>query len=403
MKTLLTIALKDIRVIVRDKSAALIMLAMPLGLIFILGSALGGIEESEAIDADVAIVNEDAGATGELFVEGLAESEEITALFNIDTGLTADEARTAVERGDLTAAVIIPERLTESIESGESVSLEVLQDPGSQITAGIWAGIVRAAVASASAQIIAGETIAEALVPPGGEVAPPGMPTPPAPEKQGAASESQTPAVTVRQVEAETGTRIPMISYYAAGMSGMFLLFGGMFGAFAFIKERREQTLARLMASPVVKAVVIGGKALGIFSVAAAQFLVLLVGTTLLFRVDWGTNVLATVLIGLAEAATAAGLAMTLTALGKTERAVGGIGPAVIMLFAALGGSMIPAEMLPSWMRPLQSVSPVYWAVDGFLDVMLGAGVADVLPHVGALLVIAAVTLGFGIWRVSYE
>jgi ABC-2 type transport system permease protein len=94
---------------------------------------------------------------------------------------------------------------------------------------------------------------------------------------------------------------------------------------------------------------------------------------------------------------------MTLTALGKTERAVGGIGPAVIMLFAALGGSMIPAEMLPSWMRPLQSVSPVYWAVDGFLDVMLGAGVADVLPHVGALLVIAAVTLGFGIWRVSYE
>ena len=403
MKTLLTIALKDIRVIVRDKSAALIMLAMPLGLIFILGSALGGIEESEAIDADVAIVNEDAGATGELFVEGLAESEEITALFNIDTGLTADEARTAVERGDLTAAVIIPERLTESIESGESVSLEVLQDPGSQITAGIWAGIVRAAVASASAQIIAGETIAEALVPPGGEVAPPGMPTPPAPEKQGAASESQTPAVTVRQVEAETGTRIPMISYYAAGMSGMFLLFGGMFGAFAFIKERREQTLARLMASPVAKAVVIGGKALGIFSVAAAQFLVLLVGTTLLFRVDWGTNVLATVLIGLAEAATAAGLAMTLTALGKTERAVGGIGPAVIMLFAALGGSMIPAEMLPSWMRPLQSVSPVYWAVDGFLDVMLGAGVADVLPHVGALLVIAAVTLGFGIWRVSYE
>jgi ABC-2 type transport system permease protein len=194
-----------------------------------------------------------------------------------------------------------------------------------------------------------------------------------------------------------------MISYYSAGMSGMFLLFGAMFGAFAFIKERREQTLARLMSSPASKPLIIGGKALGIFAVAAAQFLVLLAGTALLFRVEWGAHVYATVLIGLAEAAAAAGLAMTLTALGKTERAVGGIGPAVIMLFAALGGSMIQAEMLPAWLRPLQVLSPVYWAVDGFLDVMLGAGVADVLPHIGAILAIAVVTFGFGVWRVSYE
>ncbi len=393
MRALLAIASKDVRIILRDRAATLVMLAMPLGLIFILGSALGGIESGDTIDAKVAIANEDRGEAGALFVDGLAEADEVTALFDIDTTLDAVDARVAVEKGDLSAALIIPPDLTERIGSGEPVALEVLQDPGSRITAGIWAGIVRAAVASASAQIITGETIAAEF---GG---PAGIPQGSIPQP----GDAGEPSVTVRDVEAEIGVRVSMISYYAAGMTGMFLLFASMFGAFAFIKERREQTLTRLMASPASTPLIIGGKALGIFAVAGAQFIVLLTGTALLFGVDWGEHAIATVLVGLAEAAAAAGLAMLLVALAKSERAVGGIGPAVIMFFAATGGSMIPAEMLPRWLQPFQVISPTYWAVDGFLDVMLGAGVMDVLPNIGAILLVGLVAFTFGVWRVRYE
>ena len=99
----------------------------------------------------------------------------------------------------------------------------------------------------------------------------------------------------------------------------------------------------------------------------------------------------------------AAGFAMTLAALGKTERAIGGLGPALIMLFAATGGSMIPAEFLPSWLLPVQYVSPPYWAVNGFLEVMRGGDLSDVALNIAVLLVIGLALFLFGVWRLRYE
>lgn len=398
MRHLLTVARKDALVMMRDKTALLVMLAMPLALIFILGSALGSIGQGDSLDIDVAIVNEDAGDTGQKFVDGLTGSEEIGALFNIDVRDDADEVRTAVEKGDLTAALVIPRDLSDKIAAGEPVGLEVLQDPGSKVAAGIWAGVVRAGVSNASAQIIAVHALQEAASA-GGQ--PPGT-------APGGGAAPQMPqlsfdAVAVKEIEARVEKQISMISYYSAGMTGMFLLFGSMFGAFSFVKERREQTLARMLSTPASKLAIVGGKAIGVLLIGAGQFLVLLVGTKVLFGVDWGDNIPAVLLVGLAETVAAAGLAMTLASLGKSERAIGGIAPAAIMLFAATGGSMVPTEQLPSFLLPVQVVSPVYWTVDGLLGLMRGAPVADVLPGVGAVLAIGVVLFGFGVWRLRYE
>lgn len=403
MNLLFRIAAKDTKIMVRDRAALLVMLAMPLALIFILGSALGSLGEGGSLNSRVAIVNQDAGDTGERFVEGLTSSEEIAEIFNITVSDDEEQVRTDVERGDLQAALIIPQDLTEKVLAGEPVALEVLQDPGSQLSAGIWAGVVRAGVANASAQIIAGHVLQDAFAGPamsGGSAAPPVGGVPPAAQQM---PELSFDAVTVTEVDVEIEKQVSMLSYYAAGMSGMFLLFGGMFGAFSFVRERREQTLARMLATPANRVTIVGGKALGVLLIGALQFVVLYTGTRLLFQVDWGTNVPGTLLVGLAETLAAAGLAMTLAALGRTERAIGGIAPAFIMLFAALGGSMIPAEQLPEWLLPAQVLSPVYWTVDGFLTLMQGGALAEVLPNVGAVLAIAVVLFGFGVWRLRYE
>lgn len=406
MGPLIRIAAKDSKIMVRDRAALLVMLAMPLALIFILGSALGNLGEGGSLNANVAIVNQDVGDTGERFVDGLTSSEEIAEVFNITVSDDEKRVRTDVERGNLQAALIIPEDLTEKVLVGEPVALEVLQDPGSQLSAGVWAGVVRAGVANASAQIIAGQVLQDAFA---GVAAPDGGTTPPAGTAVTAPpAASQMPAltfdaVTVTEVDVEMEKQVSMISYYAAGMSGMFLLFGGMFGAFSFVRERREQTLARMLATPASRVSVVGGKALGVLLVGALQFIVLYAGTRLLFQVDWGTDAPGTLLVGFAETFAAAGLAMTLAALGRSERAIGGIAPAFIMLFAALGGSMIPAEQLPEWLLPAQALSPVYWTVDGFLALMRGGALTEVLPNVGAVLAIAAVLFGFGAWRLRYE
>lgn len=387
MDRLLTIAGKDMKLIVRDRGALLVMLAMPFALVFILGSALGGAGQGDSLDVDVAIVNHDTGGTGEHFVEGLTSSPEVAELFNIAVRDDAGDVRADVERGDLTAALIIPADLSGKIAASEPVALEVLQDPGSEITAGIWAGVVRTGVAQASAEIIAARTLS--AMPGAGQ----------GPSQAGIPLD----AVTVRDAEADVEDAISMTSYYSAGMTAMFLLFGSMYGAFSFVKERREQTLARMLSAPAGKLAIVGGKAAGVFLVAVGQFLILLLGTSLVFGVDWGGNLAGTLLVGLAEAFAAAGIAMTLAALGKTERAIGAIGPAAIMFFSASGGSMIPSEQLPSWLLPVQVVSPIYWSLNGFIDLMQGAPLSEVLPGIGAVLALGIGFLAFGIWRLRYE
>jgi ABC-type multidrug transport system permease subunit len=99
----------------------------------------------------------------------------------------------------------------------------------------------------------------------------------------------------------------------------------------------------------------------------------------------------------------ATGMAMTLAALGKTERVIGAIGPAMIMIFAATGGSMFPADAMPAWMKPAQVISPSYWALEGFLEVIKGATVADVIGNAGIVVVIGLILYAFGVWRLRYE
>ncbi len=394
MRTLLNIARKDALVVLRDKAAVLVLVAMPLGLIFILGSALGNLQTGE-FRVKVGIVNEDTGESGQHFVDGLTGNEDLKKVFEMNTYKSAATVRKDVEEGNLNAALVIPADLSRTIAAGQPAAVEVLQDPGSSISAGAWAGVVRAGVAYASAELVIGRTLQQELASAGG------MPGP-------VASSPQTPppaltAVTMKQVKAQIEKEVPMMSYYAVAMTAMFLLFGSMFGAFAFVKERREQTLARMLVSPATKTQIVGGKGLGIALVGVGQLAVLLVGTMLLFRVDWGQHIAAAVLLGVAEVFAATGMAMTLAALGKTERVIGAIGPAAIMIFAATGGSMFPAEAMPTWMRPAQVISPSYWALQGFLDVIKGATVADVAGKAGIVVVIGLVLYAFGVWRLRYE
>jgi len=376
VRALFNIARKDATLLARDKAAVLVLIVMPFALIFILGSAFSGIESGD-LDIPVAIVNEDDGAVGDEFVKGLKDAEGIDGLFAITVSDDAAEVRTRVEKGDLCAAMIIPHDASKRIEAGEPVAIEMLQDPGSEVAAGVWVGVARAAVSYASAEIIVGRVVGE--LPPNGTL----------------------DAVTVSRVDAQIDKELSMMSYYSAGMTAMFLLFGSMFGAFEFAKERRERTLDRMFVAPTNRTVIVVGKGLGIIFVGIAQFALLLVGTSLVFGIEWG-NVAAILVLGMAEVFAATGMAMALAAIGKTERAIGAVGPALILLFSATGGSMIPIDIMPLWLKPAQVVSPVYWTLSGFLKVLQGAGFADVAGYAGVVFCIGLALYIFGVWRLRY-
>jgi len=54
---------------------------------------------------------------------------------------------------------------------------------------------------------------------------------------------------------------------------------------------------------------------------------------------------------------------MLLSVLGKTERAASGIGWGVLMIFAMIGGGMLPLFFMPDWLKALSNISPIKWGI----------------------------------------
>lgn len=408
MIRLFDIAVKDMRIWLRDPAALGVMLGMPVVLILILGSAFGGLGGGESFRIAIAIVNEDQASTdargerfavGDEIVEGFTGDEDLSELFDVDVADDAEQVRTRVERGDLAGALIIPADLSESIQAGEPVELEVLRDPGADLSAGILESVARSLASDLSRISVIAQTTGRAA----GEA---GLP----PEALGAlvgqavsiaTTEGVTPPITldVSDVDEEAGQITPL-DYYSLSMTSMFLLFGSMFGAFAFIIERREQTMARLLTTPTPRWAFVGGKMLGVLLLGVMQFAVLYAYTSYMMRVDWGASAVGTWMIAGAELAATTGLAVLIASIARTERSAGAVGPLIIQIMALLGGAFFQISVLPEWLQPIRYVSVIGWALEGFQKVQTGGeGPADLLVETGALLTFAVVFFAIGVWR----
>lgn len=401
------IAWKDVRIWTRDIAALGVLLGMPVVLIMILGAALGGMGSGGA-DVKVAVVNLDEAVMGPVpgdpptssrgvphsigteLVEIIKDSERINEVFDIDYSDDADAVRKRVASGELAAAVVIPEDFTANLRGGEKPArMTLYKDPGQQLAAGIWESVVRSLGAQYSAAAVAVKTsitLAQEKLPPGS-----------ANEQllgalqynaiQASTRPDALNVVRVEESQVAPDVELRALDFYGVSMTAMFLMFGAMFGAFSTIKERREQTLSRLLSTPMSGLTVTIGKMLGIFVLGILQFAVLYGFTRFAFGVRWGDNALATFIIAAAEVLAVTGLAVLIAAIAKTERGAGGIGPLVIQIQALIGGAFFTITALPLWLQPIRYFSVVGWAIEGWQRVQLeGAGVAQVAGPAAALV-----------------
>src|SRR5947199_8738076 len=88
-----------------------------------------------------------------------------------------------------------------------------------------------------------------------------GLPPPGQLRRLAAQAAAATVPVAVADVSAKT-KQLDDKSFFAAGMAVFFLFFTVQFGVTSLLEERNDGTLARLLAAPVPRAAVIGGKLL---------------------------------------------------------------------------------------------------------------------------------------------
>jgi len=152
-----------------------------------------------------------------------------------------------------------------------------------------------------------------------------------------------------------------------------------------FIREKQDGTLARLATLRVSVPLLIAGKVLPFAVVNAIQTAIMLLvgrflvpafgGEPLSLAVDWP----AFLLVALAVSSAAIGFALLVAAATRTTEQATALGSLANILFAALGGIMVPRPVMPPAMQDLARFSPMNWGLEGFLEVFArGGGLAEV-------------------------
>ncbi len=198
--------------------------------------------------------------------------------------------------------------------------------------------------------------------------------------------------IAVRTESVATGgaTGFNPLSFFAPAMALLFLMYAVTLGARSLIAERREGTLARMLAAPVTPAQVLSGKVAGIFMTGFLQLGVLILLTTLMYRLNWG-NPLGVLLLVAAAALAATGWGLLLAALSSNVGQITAMGTALMLIFGILGGSFVPGMAFGPVLDWAGRITPNRWAQDGFLSLASGDGLVGIATPLTALVIMAVV------------
>jgi len=385
------IAIKDLKVRVRDKSAFVVLLIIPMVMIIILGTVFNWAGSS--FTANLTLVDLDRGDMAKRLTQDVFASPQLKDLLIVTSVSTEAEARTLVQQGKTGAAVIIPAGFSNGVAAGTKVAITVLGNPETATQAGVIRNVVESFTAEVQRRQLAASIAVQTLQQSGA------IPQERMREAIGSVMDEvgtsqQTGTVFVKTTTQE-GLKVPRaLDYYAVGMALLYLIFTANTGTEGMLEEKRQHTLSRVLATPTSRSQVLLGKLVGVFVIASLQFAMIIALTRLLYGVNWGASVPAVIVMATASVLAGAGLSTLIAALARTPEQAGSIGPAVALVYSLLGGSMWPVYNMPAWMNSVSRLTFTRWSVEGFTSLMVnGGGVMSILRPVGVCLAMAAAFL----------
>jgi len=130
----------------------------------------------------------------------------------------------------------------------------------------------------------------------------------------------------------------------------------------SLVVERTRGTLVRLRMAPISLGQVLAGKGLACLSATLCVGVGLFIFAALVFGVRPHSYLMMVVAL-FCVAIAFVGIMMLLSVMGKTEQAAGGIGWAILIVMAMVGGGMLPLAFMPSWLQDIAVISPIKWSI----------------------------------------
>lgn len=331
-----------------DRRTLGLLFGAPLLILALLGYLLRG---GGAVPK-MGVVNEDVGPLGGIVTASLSHSATVSA-----STMSQQDADAKLRSGDIAGYVVLPSDFSSQAQQSRQFALQVHLE-GSQ--PGLSGSILQAVAQSFTAL----------------------------------ASQAGGVRFEMRTTYLYGGSNFDTLDYFGAAFIGLvvfFLVF--VITIVAFLRERSQGTLERLMASPLRRPEIVLGYMLGFTVLALVQAIEVLAFCLLVLHVHNSGNVGLIFVLEALMAIVAVNLGIFLSMFARTEFQAVQFIPLVIVPQVLLSGIIFPVTTEPGPLQVLSRVLPLTYAVAGMRDIMIKG--ADLTWS--SLQLDLAVVLGFGV------
>ncbi|MGB6429250.1 MAG: ABC transporter permease [Candidatus Acidiferrales bacterium] len=398
----------------RDRAALALSFVLPIAFFSIFAVIFGGRRDTVP-KINVIVVDQDQSHASQQLVRGL----ELEGSLVVRTSpaprkgvqqpdYTAATAEAAVRAGDVSVALIIPSGFGENPISfsfrGDQghPAIELLNDASDTVAPQMVSGLLQKVAMTSMPDVMAeqGSKYAGQWV--GGFT--------PAQQKQmdaglerlrqhetaatvtadNAANASSSSggiiAVKTRAVVGENKNN-PMVSFYAAAIGVMFLLFTASGSSGSLLDEAESGTLDRVLSSRVTMTSLLAGKLAFNTMLAFSQLVIMFLWAWAVFKLDLFHHIPGFIVMGVCTAFAVGAFGMLLASICRTRAQLGALSTLVILIMSSVGGSMFPRFLMPEAVQKAGLLTINAWAIDGFTKVFWrDEPVSHLWPQVSVLL-----------------
>ena len=360
MKKIWHIGFNDIKLMVRDKIFFFWTLLFPLVFIFIFGNLYRGGTSSG--QASLMVLNQDKGQWGAYFIEKLKAP-------GIDLEIISEEPQ------EYYRILVIPPNFSEKIQNKEAQELLFKKQAKASVQAAaqVETKIIQAIAKTITELILHGDKDLTTYFDKKSEF------------RNIIEIKAQFPENTLKKVPSGFDHTIPGVIVQFIMM--MVLIYGGI----TVMEDRKRGVLTRILFSSTSIPELWGGKFLGRLMMGILQALILIVTGLLFFNLNLG-NFFLSMFNVLVFSITIGSLSIFIGSVLNKEDLIVGISILLANIFVALGGCWGPIEIVPQSFRTIGMISPAYWAMDAFHQIIFfNKGFTDIFINVLVLLGFAVI------------
>jgi linearmycin/streptolysin S transport system permease protein len=351
----------------RDRGALALSFVLPIAFFSIFAVIFGGRRDTTP-KITVLVVDEDHSTAAQRLIKGLQSEGSLSIRTrpapknNVEKPeYTAASAEAAVKRGVAPVALIVPHGFGENpIAIGPTANrptIQLLQDSSDMVAAQIVYGLLQKIAMTSMPDVMAeqGSKYMDQLA---------GGLTPEQRKRMqdqltqlrqweegtgaagdtAAGSATANPsgngaliAVATRDVVGEN-KKNPMVSFYAAAIGVMFLLFTASGAAGSLLEEAESGTLDRVLSTRVTMTTLLAGKLTFCTLLAFSQLVLMFLWAWLVFKLDFLAHIPGFVIMGVSTAFAVGAFGMLLASLCRTRAQLGALSTLVILIMSSVGG-----------------------------------------------------------------